>query len=232
MTHSRGWTAIAALVVSALGVGVTAIGVAVAHGDAHGGSGNNARSTTGASSATSPAESGPTASDSPAPGAITPATAPGEPSKAAPAAHAAARTYGNVALMPLCDQGDCSGTQQVGNTIFSYTDEAEVGDLPDYYPHQAFQGARTSCKELTVRFSGDNWAQTDGHPTVDYLKFIQQSLPPVYAQVGVGQIATVQVPLDGGPLSIDASIANDPGIHNSYVLLNVTGTCSTPDGIQ
>jgi hypothetical protein len=137
-----------------------------------------------------------------------------------------------VSLEPLCDDSECNGTQEVGSTVFSYTDEAEALDYPQYYEHQAFQGAQTSCRNLTVRFSGDSWAQDDGHPTVDYLKFVQQSMPPVYAQVGVGKIAIVHVKLEGGPLFIDASVANDPGVHNSYVLLNITGTCSTPNGIR
>ena len=114
----------------------------------------------------------------------------------------------------------------------AHTDEVEANDYPNYSEYQAFQQAASSCSELTVRLSGDSWAQEDGNPTVDYLKFIQQSTPTVYAQVGVGKIATAQVHLDGGPLYIDASVANDPGVHNSYVLMNVTGTCNTPDGTR
>jgi hypothetical protein len=145
---------------------------------------------------------------------------------------AATQTYRNVALKPLCDSDDCGGNQPVGNTVFVYTDAAEAGDYPDYEEHQAFQSAPTSCREITVKFSGDSWAQGDGHPTVDYLKFVQQSMPVVYAHVGVGKIATVNVQLNGGPLFIYASVDNDPGVHNSYVLLDVTGTCSTPDGLR
>lgn len=140
-------------------------------------------------------------------------------------------TYSTVDLRPLCDSGDCGGTQQVGNTIFAYTDEAEACTMPRYCEHKAFQQGATTCRSLDVQFAGDQWAQEDGHPTVDHLKIIQQSLAPIYATVKVGKIGKVHIPLDGGPLIINAAVENDPGVHNSYVLLKVTGSCSTPDGL-
>jgi hypothetical protein len=140
--------------------------------------------------------------------------------------------YNNVGLLPLCDSDDCSGTQQVGSKIFAYTDEAEADIMPNYWKHSAFQQSMTSCKSLTVQFAGDEWAQNDGNATVDYLKFIQESAAPVYATVGVGKVGTVHVPLDGGPLIIDAAVMNDPGVHNSDVLIKATGSgCKTPDGV-
>ena len=158
------------------------------------------------------------------------------PATSAPV-EAAPKTYHNVALTPICDQDEeegCGGTQEVGSTVFTYTDGAEAGDYPDYWEHPVFQSEPTSCSTLTIRFSGDSWAQDGtGVPSVvDYLKFVQSSLPTIYAHIGVGQIGTVDVPLDGGPLYIDAAVANDNGVHNSYVLLNITGTCSTPDGVR
>lgn len=100
-----------------------------------------------------------------------------------------------------------------------------------YCEHKAFQQGATTCRSLDVQFAGDQWAQEDGHPTVDHLKIIQQSLAPIYATVKVGKIGKVHIPLDGGPLIINAAVENDPGVHNSYVLLKVTGSCSTPDGL-
>ena len=141
-------------------------------------------------------------------------------------------TYRGVQLEPVCLSTDCSGTQQVGGNVFSYTDEAEADDYPRYWEHLAFQEAASSCKELLVRFSGDEWMQNDARPPVGYLKFIQQSDPPVYATVTAGKIVTVRVPLDGGPLYIDASVTDDGGVHNNYILLKVTGVCSTPDGVR
>ncbi|HEY2286016.1 MAG TPA: hypothetical protein VGH88_09770, partial [Streptosporangiaceae bacterium] len=86
--------------------------------------------------------------------------------------------------------------------------------------------------ELTVQFSGDEWMQDDKRPPTAYLKFVQQSSPPVYATVGKGNITTTHVKLDGGPLYIDVSVSDDGGIHNNWVYLKVTGTCATPDGTQ
>jgi hypothetical protein len=172
--------------------------------------------------------SGPASSASLAASPASAGSSAGPPSGPPPAL----KTYKNVLLEPLCDSGQCNGTQEVANTVFSYTDEAQALDYPQYNEQEAFQGAQTSCRELTIRFSGDDWAQEQGNMTVDYLKFVQQSAATVYAQVDSGQIATVHVSLDGGPLYIDASVANAPGIHNNYVLLDVMGTCSTPDGIR
>jgi len=60
---------------------------------------------------------------------------------------------------------------------------------------------------------------------------VQESHATVYATVKVGKVGKVRVPLDVGPLMIDAAVENDPGVHNSYVLLKVIGSCSTPDGV-
>ncbi|MEU4422050.1 hypothetical protein AB0F81_15605 [Actinoplanes sp. NPDC024001] len=140
-------------------------------------------------------------------------------------------SFEEVDLQPLCDSGDCSGTQRVGDTLFSYTDKAQANRYPNYREHKAFDGGRTSCRSLKVEFAGDKWVQDDERPGIDYLKFVQETRPPVYAKVGVGKVGSVEVQLDGGPLLITAARANDPGVHNSYVLLRITGSCATPDGL-
>ena len=226
MSQVERW-AVAGGIAAVISVVVAIIGIFVAHHDAEGAqtSGNGYMPTSGASTTPLVSESG-SPNDSTSQGST--ATPSVSPPKAI--VSVSPQIYTNVPLQPLCDDDQCNGTQQVGNTIFTYTDEAEANDYPDYLEWQAFQQAPTSCSELTVRFSGDSWAQDDGNPTVDYLKFVQQSTPTVYARAAVGQIVTVHVHLDGGPLYIDASVANDPGVHNSYILLNVTGTCTTPDG--
>jgi hypothetical protein len=159
------------------------------------------------------------------PQASPPATASATTVKVAP------RTYYNVPLQPLCDSDGCGGSQVVSNKLFDYTDQAMAGDFPNYDTDSAFQNATTSCSELKVQFSGDDWAQAIGSSALEYLKFIQNS-GTVYARVGGGTIATTYLRLDGGPLVIEAAIANDSGIHNNNIDLRVTGTCSTPDGVR
>lgn len=221
MSRGERWAIIGG-VVAIVGVIIAVVGIVIAHRDAEA-----VVPKSPAIISDTPLLSHP-ASHSPTP-TVPSGTSTGSPT---PPAGTATHTYKNVPLKPLCDSDDCSGTQQVGNTVFSYTDSAEAGTYPQYFEHQAFQQAPTSCSDITIRFSGDSWAQEDGHPTVDYLKFVQQNTATVYATVTVGKIATVHVHLDGGPLYINSAVANDPGVHNSYIDLNVTGTCSTPDGIR
>lgn len=234
MSQGEKWT-VAGVVAAVIGLVIGIAAIVVAHADA----------TDGRNSANA-APPGVTAS---APAAVAPSTPPPShasvsasdsatavPSSDSPASQSATpvttHTYSDVSVKPLCGSGDCSGTQQVGDTIFSYTDQAEACYYPQYCEYKAFQDVPTSCGTITVKFSGDDWAQHSSPNTVDYLKFVQQTMPPVYAQVSMGNIATVQVRLDGGPLYVDASVTNEGGVHNDYVLMNVTGTCSTPDGVQ
>lgn len=140
-------------------------------------------------------------------------------------------SYTTVDLLPLCDQTDCSGSRPVGGTVFQYTDEVEAGDYPHFDSWPAFGQGRNTCRFMDVQFAGDDSFQRGGHPSIDYLTFKQSSTPAVSASVKVGKVAHVHVPLDGGPLWIDASTENDPGVHNNYVLLKVTGSCSTPNGL-
>lgn len=230
MSTGERWTIIG-VVVAVIGVIATIAAILVAHRDADAAASKSPGGSASISRTSPPSHPATHSTTSTAP-PETPTVGGLADGSTTPTARAAVHTYKNVPLKPLCDSDDCSGTQQVGSTVFSYTDGAEAGTYPQYFEHQAFQATPTSCSDLTIRFSGDSWAQEDGHPTVDYLKFVQQNTPTVYATVGVGKIATVHVHLDGGPLYIDSAVANDPGIHNSYVELNVTGTCSTPDGIR
>jgi hypothetical protein len=167
-----------------------------------------------------------------------PASAPASPrghsSRSTPIAPASPQVYTNVPLMPLCEGGSCGGVLQVGNTSFTFTDQAPAGPYPDYLKSQAFPefpGQVSSCSTMTVQFSGDSWANDGSPTTTDYLEFVQQGASPVYATVTSGQIGTVVVPLNGEPLFIDAADSGGGGVHPDNVDLNVTGTCTTPNGI-
>ena len=74
-----------------------------------------------------------------------------------PTASSSPKVYYNVPVQPLCDDEQCGGDLQVGDTTFSYNDSAAANDYPRYLEYQAFQNAATSCSELTVQFSGDSW---------------------------------------------------------------------------
>lgn len=135
-----------------------------------------------------------------------------------------------VKLQPLCLQTSCSGSQQVGDLAFSYSDKAQA-NTSSFRKNLAFADGKSSCTSLKVRFAGDKWSQ--GWPqnqVKSRLKFVQESSDPIYGEVGPGKIATLEVKLDGGPLYINAEAFGDSGIHNSYVLMDVTGECRTPDG--
>jgi hypothetical protein len=217
----------AGVAVSVVGVIVAVIAIFVSHADAIGGRGPDSPPPSASASAfapSSPASSAP-ASRRPhtsAPSVAVPAT---------PTVKAKPRTYYNVPLQPLCDSDGCGGSQVVGSKLFAYTDQAMAGDFPHYDTNPAFREAPTSCSEIKVQFSGDDWAQNIGSTALEYLKFVQNS-GTIYTHVGGGTIATKYVPLDGGPLVIAAAIANDSGIHNNNIDLKVTGTCSTPDGVR
>lgn len=139
-------------------------------------------------------------------------------------------TMYSVSLSPLCVYSDCSGTQQVGDHLFRYTDNPTANEFPQYWPYPAFTDGNSSCTSLTIKFAGDDWAQSGNHGTIDYVKVVQESAPTVYGKVGVGEVGTITVKRDGGPISIDVAYQNDPGIHNTSVLLDIVGSCTTPDG--
>jgi hypothetical protein len=128
--------------------------------------------------------------------------------------------YGNVPLAPLCGSG-CGGTEQVGNIVFSYTDQASADGYPDYQQNQAFTA--TSCRSLTVRYAGSETPQSEN--ATSYLEFVQSSADPVYSSTPAGAIGSVTVPLDGGPLYIDTATDD---YHLIY--FNMTGSCYTVSG--
>ena len=142
-------------------------------------------------------------------------------------------SYSGVTLAPLCHLTSCTGSQQVGNQVFVYSDAAPAGVYPHFRENLAFfDGEPTSCKVLHVQFSGDEWVQGGRRPTaIDYLRFVQES-GVKYAQISPGKVGATDVKLDGGPLYINASVSNDPGAHYGDVLLKIVGqSCSTPDGV-
>lgn len=130
--------------------------------------------------------------------------------------------YGNVPLAPFC-AGGCAGTEQVGSTLFSFTDQADGGYYPSYYQNSAFSA--TSCRSLAVRFAGGDIAQGAGETS--YVEFVQSSLDPVYAQTPAGVIGSVTVALDGGPLYIDTATTQGDGMDFS-----ITGSCYTVSGTR
>jgi hypothetical protein len=89
--------------------------------------------------------------------ASSPATPGSPPGTNTSTASSSPKVYYDVPVQPLCDDGQCGGTLQVGNTTFSYTDSALANDFPEYDENQAFTIAATSCSELTVQFSCLIW---------------------------------------------------------------------------
>lgn len=183
------------------------------------------------------AAAGPTRSTPVSPTTVSPAATPSLPdpaasepelSESADAAgiDAVTPTYSTVPLIMICT--DCSGSQEIGGRIFAYNDTATATPFPNYWKNRVLDGVGSSCRSLTVRFGGDDSAQATGSSTM-YLKFVQQS-GNVQASTKPGTVGKVEVPLDGGPLQIDASVSNHPGTNE--VLLNISGSCSTANGIK
>jgi hypothetical protein len=128
--------------------------------------------------------------------------------------------YGNVPLAPFCG-GGCTGTEQVGNTVFSYTDETGADYYPSYSQNQAFTA--TSCRSLTVRYAGTSNVQADN--ATSYLEFVQSSVDPVYSSTPAGAIGSVTVALDSGPVYIDTATGD-----GAPISFNMTGSCYTVSG--
>jgi hypothetical protein len=128
--------------------------------------------------------------------------------------------YGNVPLTPFSNGG---GTEQVGSTLFSYTDSQYAYDYPSYDQNQVFTA--TSCRSLTVRYAGNDYAQSNGE--IAYLDFVQSSSDPAYNQTAAGVIGSVTVALDGGPLYIDTATSEGDTIN-----FNITGSCYTVSGTR
>lgn len=218
-----------------LGVGLVAgcVAVALVQGGAQYLASDSTRSPSSAGTPTnSPPSLTPSATQSKEIRGATQTTAPPSHSGSSATTDSAnqSRQVFKVKLEPLCRTTSCAGTQLVGEHAFSYTDEAPA-NTSSPRPSQAFPNG-INCTVLTVKFAGDSWSQ--GAPqkkVVSRLAFLQENSPAVYGEVGPGEIGTLRVALDGGPVIITAQASGDTGVHDSYILMDVTGDCATPDGL-
>jgi hypothetical protein len=149
------------------------------------------------------------------------------------------RVYDDIVLPSRnspCDFATgCDGSIQVGDSIFTYTDGigdpesmGYTGEYPNYAQSLYFKPPGTTCRSITLDFAGDE--QQPG--TTIFLKFVQESLDPVTSSTSTGEVGTVTVPLDGGPLNIDASYQVANGSHYEAVVFTVHGSCFTSDGLK
>jgi serine/threonine protein kinase len=126
--------------------------------------------------------------------------------------------YGSVPLVPL---NEGNGTVQVGNRLFSYTDQGGVSNYPQYEQHQTWDSS--TCRSITVQFAEDTAGQQN-HGTA-YLEFVQTSSDAVYSSAAPATVKAVTVPLDGGPLYMNMSSTVGDDID-----FTATGSCYTPSG--
>jgi serine/threonine-protein kinase len=126
--------------------------------------------------------------------------------------------YGSVPLIPF---NSGNGTVQVGNRVFSYADYMGSDKYPNYQQNQAWDAS--TCRSITMQFAGDSGFQQYGGTA--YVEFVQTSSDPAYASTTPGVVKSVTVPLDGGPLYINASSTDD-----ANVTFTATGSCYTPSG--
>jgi eukaryotic-like serine/threonine-protein kinase len=126
--------------------------------------------------------------------------------------------YGTVQLVPF---NDGSGTVQVGNRLFPYTDNQGASQYPQYQQNQAWTAS--TCQSMTVQFTESTSGQSNNETA--YLEFVQTATDPTYASAAPGTIKSVTVPLDGGPLYIDTSATDGDSID-----FTATGSCYTPSG--
>lgn len=126
--------------------------------------------------------------------------------------------YGNVPLLPF---NDGNGTVQVGNRLFSYTDNQSSSQYPQYQQNQAWTAS--TCRSITVQFAQDQGGQSNNGTA--YLEFVQTSSDPANASAPAGTVKSVTVQLDGGPLYINTSSSTGNGID-----FTATGSCYTPSG--
>jgi hypothetical protein len=138
----------------------------------------------------------------------------------------AARTYRPVTLSLVCSY--CTGDQSVGDKVLHYTDSATAGFMPDFKESPVLDGEGTSCRSIEIAFSGDQRAQDNA--ATAYLKVVQQKSEAVQASAKSGTIMTMTVPLDGGPVLIDASVSDGNRTDDNEVLMSITGSCYSSDG--
>jgi len=136
----------------------------------------------------------------------------------ATSAPVAVEAYGTVQLVPF---NNGSGTVQVGNRLFSYTDNEGSAQYPQYSQNQAWTAS--TCRSITVQFTDSQGGQQDNG--IAYLEFVQTSSDPAYASAPSATVKSVTVPLDGGPLYINTSSSTADGID-----FTATGSCYTPSG--
>ncbi|TVZ04276.1 serine/threonine protein kinase [Trebonia kvetii] len=130
----------------------------------------------------------------------------------------AVTAYGDVPLVPF---NNGSGTVQVGNRLFSYTDQEGTYQYPQYEQNQVWSAS--TCRSITVQFTQSQGGQQAG--STGYLEFVQTSSDPAYASAHAGIVKSITVPLDGGPLYINTSSTGGYQID-----LVATGSCYTPSG--
>ncbi len=126
--------------------------------------------------------------------------------------------YGTVQLVPF-NAG--SGTVQVANRLFAYSDNQGASQYPQYSQNTAWTAS--TCRSMTMQFTADDTGQHNNETA--YLEFVQTSSDPAYSSAEPGTIKSVTVALDGGPLYIDTSSTNGDGID-----FTATGSCYTPSG--
>ena len=126
--------------------------------------------------------------------------------------------YGNVSLVPF---NNGSGTVQVGNRLFSYTDLVDAAVYPQYEQNPAWTSS--TCRSLTMVFAGNVYVQQNNETV--YLEFVQTKSDPVYTSDPPGAVKSITVALDGGPLYINASSTLD-----NAIVFTATGSCYTPSG--
>jgi hypothetical protein len=137
----------------------------------------------------------------------------------AASAPVAVEAYATVQLVPF---NDGSGTVQVGNRLFSYTDSRDAATYPQYEQNQAWTAS--TCRSITMQFTQDQSGQANG--AIAYLEFVQTSSDPAYASAQAGTVKSVTVALDGGPLYINTSSTN-----GNTIVFTATGSCYTPSGV-
>ncbi len=130
-----------------------------------------------------------------------------------------AYAYGSVALTPF---GIQAGTVQVGSVLFSYTNATASDAYPAYNQNTAFATA-TSCRSLTVQYAPDSFG--GANIGTAYLEFVQKSSDAVYVSDPAGDIGSVTVALDGGPLYMDTA-----NTYSNEIVSTITGSCYTVSG--
>lgn len=138
-------------------------------------------------------------------------------------------SYGNVSLETIClvaeDSstavlgGGCDGgAAQIGNDLFAYTATGGYAQYPAW--SRFLETSRTTCRSLTLRFSG---VQADAN--TQYLKATQAAGDPQITSTPPDTVGTLHMALNGRELVI-ASASSDGG----YALLSGSFSCYSATG--